>query len=163
MAKAQQPVRVTSLSWGVKQSFRSYVQATGGVTEVGGGAELDADGAFTFAGSPDGGLTLDEAGKPSGQGGFLGEVKFEAHGGMLKVFLADPRVEIGPAGAVITVADTPSRNYRVEVARLDLDAMATEDGEIVIPTALAMHGIQLLGDHYPLNTPLDPVRLRLAV
>lgn len=153
--------KTAQLTWGVKQSFRNYVQAAGGTIGTGDGTGRDAEGAFVFQAAPGEGLTLDAEGRPTGQGGFIGEVSFEAHGGMLKVFLADPRVEIGPAGATITVADTAKRDYRVEVAKLDLAAMTVEGDELVIPAALAMHGIQYLGDHYPLNTPLDPVRLRL--
>lgn len=153
---------VTMLSWGVKQSFRSYVEATGGVIEAGGGAERTEDGGFTFAPAPGGDLRLDADGKLEGRGTFTGELKFEAHGGMLSVFLADPIIEVGPSGAVLTVADSKSRTHRVEIARLDLAAMTTDDGEIVLPTALLMHGIQVLGDHYPLMTALDPVRLKLA-
>lgn len=158
-----QPQPAATLTWGVKQSFRSYVSATGGVTETGAGCEVTPDGAFVFAAAPDSTLTLDGDGKPQGQGRFLGEVKFEAHGGMLKVFLADPILEIGPTGAVLTVADTAKRDYRVELAHLDLPAATRgEAGELVIPTALSMKGIQLLGDHYAPNTPLDPAILTLA-
>lgn len=154
---------VTTLSWGVKQSFRNYVESAGGVIEAGGGAERAADGGFIFAAAPGAGLSLDADGKPVGQGQFLGEARFDAHGGMLKVCLADPIVEISEAGAIITAFDSSARTYRVQIARLDLTAASVgEDGEIVIPAALSMDGIQVLGDHYPLNTALDPVVLRLA-
>jgi len=154
---------VSALSWGVKQSFRTYVEATGGVIETRDGAERAEDGAFTFAAAPGGDLRLDADGKLAGQGSFLGEVRFEAHGGMLSVCLADPILEIGPSGGVVTVADSSARDYRLEVAQLDLGAMTTaESGEIVIPATVSMHGSQWLGDHYPPRTPLDPVRLILA-
>lgn len=154
---------VTTLNWGVKQSFRNYVEAAGGVIEADGGAERTADGGFTFLAAPGDGLVMDANGQPEGLGLFLGEARFEAHGGMLKVCLADPMLEISATGAVITAFDSSARTHRVEIARLDMAAMSIgEDGEIVIPTALAMHGIQVLGDHYPLNTALDPVRLTLG-
>jgi hypothetical protein len=163
MTDDRPPAPAASLEWGVKQSFRTYVEAAGGVIEAGGGAERGADGAFTFAGAPGGGLTLDANGRPEGQARFLGEVRFEAHGGLLSVFLADPIVEIGTSGAILTVADSPARTRRVELAQLDPAAITVgESGEIVIPAALAMDGIQLLGDHYSLMTALDPLRVRLA-
>lgn len=163
MTDDQPPVRVKTLSWGVKQSFRGYVEATGGTIEVVGGAERAADGGFTFAPAPGDGLRLDAAGQPEGRGGFLGEVRFEAHGGMLSVRIVDPAVEIGAAGAALTVADAGAPAGRLEIARLDLAAMMAGDhGEIVIPTALSMDGSWLLGDHYPPNTQLDPVRLTFA-
>jgi hypothetical protein len=90
-------------------------------------------------------------------------VRFDAHGGMLSVRLSDPALEIGPSGAVLTVADGAARNRRVEIARLDLTAMTSGDsGEIVIPAALTLDGSQVLGDHYPPMTALDPVRLAPA-
>ena len=152
----------TSLQWGVKQSFRNYVGMAGGTTEVGAGAQQTEDGAFVFA-AADGDLALDAEGKLQGRGGFTGEVKFQAHGGMLSVFLADPAIEVDDKGAALTVADTAKRDYRVEVARLDLAAMTTEpSGEIIIPVGLSIEGSRLLGDHYAPRTELDPVRLRLG-
>ncbi|WP_309646427.1 HtaA domain-containing protein [Phenylobacterium sp.] len=155
--------RVVRLTWGVKQSFRGYVEAAGGTIGAEGGAERTADGAFSFAAGPGQGLSFDEDGAPAGLGAFVGEAKFDAHGGMLKVCLADPAVEIGPQGLVLTAADSVKRDWRGIIATLDLAAMTTgEDGELIIPAALAMDGIQVLGDHYPMRTPLDPVRLTLA-
>ena len=150
-----------TLSWGLKQSFRAYVEAAGGTIEAGEGAVRAADGAFVFSAGPGGGLKLGVDGRPEGIGRFVGRVRCEAHGGMLKVFLADPSVEVGPTGAVITVADTPARDQRVELAQLDLAAATIEDGETVIPTKLARDGWKVLGDHYATGTLLDPVRLRL--
>jgi len=154
---------VAALHWGVKTSFRGYVAMMGGVTEVGGGAEVAPDGGFTFAAGPDSDLGLAVDGSLTGHGQFLGEVRFEAHGGMLKVFLADPAIEITETGAVLTVADSTARTRRVEIAKLDLAAMtAGEAGGPLIPTSLTMDGSFLLGDHYPPTTALDPVRLDLA-
>lgn len=151
---------VKTLTWGVKHSFRGYVEGAGGKTDTSDGAGRTADGGFTFAASPDSTLTLDTDGRLAGRGTFLGVVQFEAHGGMLKVCLADPILEITDAGCVLTVADHPIRTYRLEAARLDLAAMTAEpSGEVVIPAALLMFGCQWLGDHYPAGTALDPVRL----
>ena len=163
MSQDRKPVQVTALNWGVKQSFCSYVETVGGVIETDGGAERRADGAFTFAAAQDSTLTLDADGAPAGCGRFLGEVRFHAHGGMLKVCLADPMLEIEGSGATLTVADSSARTFRLVIAQLDLAAMtAGESGEILVPAALTIDGMQLLGDHYPPRTPLDPVRLTLA-
>lgn len=153
-----------TLEWGLKQSFRAYVEAAGGSTEIGEGARRTDNGVFAFAAAPgDAGLAFSVDGKPEGAARFIGEVRFEAHGGMLKVFLADPAIEVGPNGGVVTVADGPARDRRVALAMLDLDAAKPgEDGALVIPTKLAMDGWQVLGDHYAPMTPLDPVRLKLA-
>lgn len=154
---------VTTLVWGVKQSFRNYVQVTGGVTEAGEGVDRTPDGEFIFAAAPDSTLSLDADGKPQGQGKFLGEIHFNAHGGMLSVHLANPMIEITETGAVLTVAESGDDDARrVRVAQLDLSTVSADAGETIIPTTLLMDGIQLLGDHYPLRTVLDPVRLRAA-
>src|SRR6185312_12174085 len=111
----------------------------------------------------DAGLTVGPDGKLRGVGRFVGEVRCEAHGGMLKVFFADPAIEIRPDGAAITVADSPARDSRVELAVLDLDAATTgAEAELVIPAKVARDGWRVLPDHYPPMTPLDPVRLKLA-
>jgi hypothetical protein len=81
---------------------------------------------------------------------------------MLNVFLADPAVEIGPAGAVITVADSPARDKRVELALLDLSAATVADGELVAPTKLSKDGWKIMGDHYLPSTPLDTLCLKLG-
>jgi len=151
-----------TLTWGVKESFRNYVESAGGSIETGSGVERAEDGGFVFAAAPGQGLTLGADGKPEGIGRFVGELRFEAHGGMLKVFLADPVVEIRPEGAAITVADSPARDRRAELALLDLTAATRDGGALVIPAKLSPDGWRVLGDHYPQMTPLDPVRLTLS-
>jgi hypothetical protein len=151
-----------SLRWGVKQSFRAYVEGAGGVIETGEGARRDDDGAFAFDPAPGEGLTLGADGRPQGVARFMGAVRCEAHGGMLRVFLADPAVEIGPDGGVITVADSAARDRRVELAVLDLAAASVSDGELVAPAKLSKDGWKILGDHYLPTTPLDPVRLKVG-
>jgi hypothetical protein len=163
MSDDREPSTSLRLEWGVKQSFRNYVEAAGGSIQVGDGMERTADGAFVFAAAPGEGLTWIAEGRPEGRGRFVGEVRFEAHGGMLKVFLADPAVGIGASVATITVADSPARDRRVELALLDLGAAEpAEGGGWIIPTRLSRDGWQVLGDNYPPMTPLDPVRLRVG-
>jgi hypothetical protein len=161
MATDQPAEALAKLSWGLKQSFRAYVEGAGGAIETSGGAERADDGTFAFIAESGRGLTLDENGKLQGVARFTGEVRCEAHGGMLKVFLADPSLEIGPTGGVIAVADSHARDHRVELAQLDLAAATIDDdGALVIPAKLARDGWRVLGDHYPPLTPLDPVRLK---
>tara|TARA_R110000868_G_scaffold96110_21_gene264423 strand:- start:1804 stop:2295 length:492 start_codon:yes stop_codon:yes gene_type:complete len=159
----KQSRQVIRLIWGLKQSFRNYVEATGGVVSTDHGAERTPDGAFAFASVPGEILTLDDHGKPQGQGQFRGAVQFQGHGGMLSVRLVDPIIEIGDAGGVITVTGNEPSS-RLEIAKLDLTAITVGDaGEILIPTTLSMEGSYMLDNHYPLGTVLDPVRLTCAV
>lgn len=155
-------LRISQLQWGVKQSFRGYVEGAGGAITVDGGAERTSDGGFSFP-VDEAALSLNAEGQLEGRASFRGEVSFKAHGGMLNVFLAEPILEISGGEARITVADTPSRKYRTEVARLDLTALSRNDsGDLIFPTSLSMDGIQWLGDHYPLRAALDPAILSVG-
>lgn len=157
MAETGQPAQGLTLCWGVKESFRRYVEAAGGTITTDGGAERAADGVFAFPAAPDNDLRLTPDGKLEGRGGFLGEVRFEAHGGMLSVRLADLAIEVAASSAMLSVADGARR---AEIAQLDL--AAADPGHGAIPTSLTMDGSWLLGDHYPPRTALDPVRLTTA-
>ncbi|MGA0603286.1 HtaA domain-containing protein [Caulobacter sp. KR2-114] len=158
------PIRANAatLTWGVKESFRHYVEGSGGTVDAGLGAERAEDGTFIFDAAPGPGLKLGADGKLTGQGAFAGEVRFQAHGGMLSVFMADPSIEIGEAGAFLTVYDTPERIRRIPLAKLDVaNAVVGLDGALVVPAVMSIEGWQVLGDHYLPMTPLDPVRLKL--
>ena len=149
---------MATLSWGVKQSFRGYMDAAGGTVAVSGGAERAADGGFLFPQGPESTLARDAEGRLAGVGRFQGEVSFQAHGGMLNVVLTDPWVEATEAGLVLSVAAGATR--RVAFAKLDAAAMETEaDGTLALPAAITLDGMFILGDHYPPGTALDPVRL----
>ncbi|HEX2562023.1 HtaA domain-containing protein [Phenylobacterium sp.] len=159
MSHVQPP---SALAWGVKQSFRSYVEAVGGKIELVGSVERATDGGFVFARDGDATLTLDPDGRPQGRAQFSGEVRFEAHGGMLKVAIADPAFEFEGAAGGLTVADPWAPGKRMTIAKLDPAAAVTEAGELVVPAVTTLDGMQLLGDHYPPGTQLDPVRLKLG-
>lgn len=162
MAENTELSRIATLTWGVKQSFRSYVQSVGGVIEVGGGVVATAEGEFVFPMAPGNNLALNAEGRLEGHGAFLGHVRFTGHGGMLSVYLADPVLEISGSSASLTIDDHDKKPRRLEIAKLDLEAMTAEGGAVTMPAALSIDGIQALGDHYPLKTALDPVRLGLA-
>lgn len=145
---------MATLSWGVKQSFRSYVDAAGGTVATGGGAERTPDGGFAFPEGPQSTLAMGPDGRLQGTGRFQGEVSFSAHGGMLSVVLVDPWIEATEAGLILSVADSAAR--RLPFATLDAAAMTTEGD---LPAAITLDGMFLLGDHYPPGTALDAVRL----
>ena len=169
---------MATLSWGVKQSFRGYVEAAGGTVATTRGAERAPDGGFLFPEGPGSTLAQGADGRLRGAGRFQGEVSFSAHGGMLSVVLVDPWIEASEAGLILSVADSPAATRRLPFAKLDADAMTTEalttgapttdapttdapttDGGLVLPAAITLDGMFLLGDHYPPGTVLDPVRL----
>ena len=150
-------MRVAALHWGVKQSFRAYVEGAGGAISTDAGAERTERGEIAFP-AGNGGLTVDADGRLQGVGTFTGEVRFEAHGGMLSVRLT--YLSVDAQGASLKVAD--ERGKPVEIASLDLAAATLDEGDLVIPARLSMDGSYLLGDHYPPRAVIDPVRLKLA-
>ena len=144
-------MRVTTLGWGVKASFRAYVEAAGGAITAADGASRAPDGGFVFEAAPDSDLAVED-GRPAGTGRFRGRAVFQAHGGLLSVTLVDPWVEPAADGWVLSIAETATR--RTAIARLG----ALEDGAMSAVTTL--DGMMILGDHYPPGTVLDEVRLR---
>ena len=145
---------MTTLAWGVKQSFRGYVAMSGGETALSGGAEHAGDEGFVFPEAGGGDLAFGADGRPQGTGRFAGGVSFKAHGGMLSVAISDPWLEAGRG--VLSVADAGGR--RVDFATLGA-AEVGPDGAVTLPTAITLDGMMILGDHYPPGTALDAVRL----
>ncbi|WP_337187325.1 HtaA domain-containing protein [Phenylobacterium sp.] len=150
---------IKRLIWGVKQSFRAYVEGSGGTIAVSDGAGRADDGTFAFEAADDSDLAFGADGTLSGVGRFRGQVAFKAHGGMLSVTLTDPWVEATDAGLVLSVAETAAR--RTAIAKLDTAALApAADGTAELPAVITLDGMTIVGDHYPPGTPLDPVRLQ---
>ena len=143
-------MRVTALVWGVKQSFRAYVEGSGGTIGAGDGAARADDGAFIFAAAEDSDLAVN-AGALTGTGRFRGRVTFQAHGGLLSVTLVDPWVEAAEGGWVLSIAETATRRTAIaKLGALEGDAMGA---------VTTLDGMMILGDHYPPGTVLDVVRL----
>ncbi|MDZ4372402.1 MAG: HtaA domain-containing protein [Phenylobacterium sp.] len=149
-------MRIARLAWGVKQSFRAYVEGSGGSIDTLDGATRAVDGTLVFEATGDSDLAVGPDGAPTGTGRFQGQVKFTAHGGMLSVTLSDPWVEARDGGLVLSIAETATR--RTAIATLGAAAPGPE-GAVEIPAAMTLDGMMIVGDHYPPGTPLDPVRL----
>ena len=136
---------IDRLIWGVKQSFRAYVEGSGGTIATTDGAGRADDGTFVFQAADDSDLAIGADGVLSGVGRFRGQVAFKAHGGMLSVTLTDP-----------WIAETATR--RTAIAKLDAAALAGDE-RAELPAVITLDGMMIVGDHYPPGTPLDPVRL----
>ena len=148
----------TRLTWGVKESFRAYVEAAGGTISVRDGAIRDAEGSFVFTALPGGDLAIVDDGPPTGTLRFQGTVAFEAHGGMLRSTLAELGVEADQDGLVLTAAQAPGGTRRCTIARLG-PVEATPQGAIILGAVITLDGMFQIADNYPPGTPLDPVRL----
>ena len=147
-----------SLTWGVKASFRGYVEAAGGSVELSDGATRADDGTFVFTAVPGGDLTIGPDGTASGAMRFEGTVTFEAHGGMLKSTLTELAVEAGEEGLVLTVLEGPMNQGRCDVAKLKFVESGSGDA-VTLAAEITMDGMYQIADNYSPGTELDPVLL----
>ena len=145
------------LSWGVKESFRGYVEAMEGSITCDEGANQVDSGVFTFDAAPGGDLHFADDGTASGTLHLNGSVTFEAHGGMLKSTLAELRLEAQEAGLFITVLEAPMNQSRCAIAQLYLEE--TNDNGVTLRCEITVDGMYQIADNYPPGTELDQVQL----
>lgn len=146
------------LSWGVKASFRSYVEAAGGSVELSDGATRAEDGSFVFQAVPGGDLTIAPDGSATGAMRFEGTITFEAHGGMLKATLTELGLEVGTDGLVLTALEAPMNQDRCAIAKLSVVEDGPDDA-VILGAQITLDGMYQIADNYPPGTELDPVRL----
>jgi len=146
------------LTWGVKASFRSYVEAVGGSIKLSDGASRTEEGAFVFAALPDGDLSIAPDGTATGAMRFQGTVTFDAHGGMLKATLTELCLEVGADGFVLTALEAPTNQSRCTIAKLG-SAEIGPDNAITLAAEITLDGMYQIADNYPPGTALDPLRL----
>ena len=146
------------LVWGVKASFRSYVEAAGGSSTLADGATSTEDGSFVFMAVPGGDLAIAPDGSATGAMRFQGSVSFEAHGGMLKTTLAELGIEAGPDGLVLTVLEYPQNEARCAIAQLGPVEIG-EGNAMTLRTEITFDGMYQIADNYPPGTELDPLLL----
>lgn len=143
-----QSVSGASISWGVKESFVSYV-----------GGAIAKGSANIGSGSGSGSYNTDEA---LGRVNYGGSATFTGHGGILNLTLANPTIQVqGSGSATLSVSANGSR---VVIANLSLPAASVSGGEISWRNAaatLTSAGASLFSyngrEFYPAGTPLDPV------
>ncbi len=146
------------LSWGVKASFRSYVEAAGGTIDLSDGATRADDGSFVFRAAPGGDLTIASDGSATGAMRFQGKITFDAHGGMLKATLTELGLEVGTDGLVLTVLEAPLNRDRCAIARLRVVEIGPDDA-VTLGAEITLDGMYQIADNYPPGTELDPLRL----
>jgi len=166
-ARPTAPTTAGSLTWGVKESFRSYIVgpvAHGGAATSGGASV--ADGVFRF-GQADGGTWTAATG--TGTVRYAGTVRFTGHDGALDIALTNPVVEITGATSGRLLVDARSTGLDgstfvrdgVAVATLALGTPSTTaDGAVTYTNAgatLTADGALAFSGFYPAGTALDPV------
>ena len=146
------------LTWGVKASFRSYVEAAGGSVTLSDGATRAEDGTFILEALPGGDLAIAADGSATGSVLFAGTITFEAHGGMLKSTLTELGVEAGENGLVLTAIDTYLNRGRCPIAELG-PVEVSADGVATVGATITADGMNQIADNYPPGTELDPLQL----
>jgi len=148
----------TKLTWGVKESFRQYVEAAGGSITTSDGATRNADGSFLFNAETEGDLAITSDGTVSGSQAFAGTVSFEAHGGMLKSTLSGLAIEAGGDGLMLSALEGPMNESRCKIAKLAHNH-TDDDGNPHFSAEITLDGMFQIADNYPPGTALDDVML----
>ncbi len=174
VAEGQCQVLESEVTWGFKESFRSYISgsiALGQWTTSGDvGYETPA---FIFSGG-EGTVAPD---RTSGSVAFEGELLFEGHGGILRTSLANPTLVMDSGRSATLVFDvTGDTMDMVSVSAEDVEFVTLEwsagdesldvaTGEWVVTGAqvtLTAAGSESFGT-YPAGESFDPVDIRLLV
>ena len=179
LASAACTVTAAELTWGFKESFRSYISGSiaKGSWEVEDGATYETP-AF---GWPDGTGDYDLA-TATGEIAFAGGIQFSGHGGLLQTRVANPTlVFAGPGSAQllldisgVAMEDALAGDEAVEefdqvpFVEIDLsDAVtAAADGTVTLtatdaPTTITEDGFAAFGNYEP-GTAFDPITITVS-
>lgn len=134
-----------TLTWGLKESFRSYISGS-----IAKGSWDAADGAtyatpvFTFTGA------TGQIDPTTGVGtvSFAGSVHFTGHGGILDLTIAAPTLQIEAGGKAVLLMDVRSNDTSGAPA---VDTKQAEIGGLAAPLALDATGGTLTGSAVPVT------------
>jgi len=163
-----------TLSWGVKESFRSYISgsiAEGAWTPEGGATYATP----SFGWSSGAGELGDPTAGAAGDVAFVGSVRFTGHQGVLDTTIADPVLRFtSPTSAqlLLDVAGTTQEGVAVSspavpFADVDLTASPVDPATGALsfagaPTTLTAEGAAAFGSYEP-GTALDPLTADVPV
>ena len=164
------PVDDAALTWGFKESFRSYISGT-----IANGEWTVADGATYETpsfGWSDGSGSYD-ADTFEGLLSFDGSITFTGHSGALNTTVSSPRIEFVDAETAVLLLDVSGTTQEgapidltgVEFATIDVAGAEVVDGQFVLTDAtvtLAADGAAAFGT-YPEGEALDPIALAFSV
>lgn len=161
-----------ALRWGIKRSFISYLsRLPDGSVSAEAGASIVSGSYFQF--EPEGGGPAVGAAAPAEVRKFRGQVRLSGHHGMMSLYVADPWLEFGGAGAVLSVADPQQpagSGGRLELLRLAVpvwpevgwpDPAGTDWREL--PARLSPAAVEFFNGQYEAGEEMDPVFLGAAV
>ena len=167
-------VQESEVTWGFKESFRSYISGAIALGQWTTSGDVDyTTPVFIFSGG-EGAIAPD---RRSGSVAFEGELLFEGHGGILRTSLADPTLTLqGPRQATLVFDVTGDTMDMVSVSTDDVEFVTLQwsagdetldiaTGEWVVTGAkatLTTSGSNAFGT-YPSGEEFDPLDLRLVV
>lgn len=157
------PVARGTLTWGVKESFRSYIVgpiASGSISVADGATRSGSLFAFPQSSSDVDGTT--------GTAGYSGSVRFTGHSGALDLTLSNPSVRLTGASTATLVVDAqgislegaPIDLKAVDLADLALPASTSSDGVTTwtsAPATLTAAGAEAFSGFYQAGDAIDPV------
>ncbi|CUR55569.1 conserved hypothetical protein [metagenome] len=148
------------LTWTVKASFRAYVErlADGSVV-VSDGAQVAVDGGWTFGADP-------TVSAPVGVDGFLafhGEVRFQAHGGLLVVRILDPWLTVVGERGELTISTGSGRAALVSLDIAQVDSPAGTATWAATDVRLTPDGVELFNGVYQAGEPFEPFTITLPL
>jgi len=174
LAEGECQVLESEITWGFKESFRSYISGAIALGQWTTSGDVDyTTPVFIFSGG-EGALAPDRS---SGSVAFEGELLFEGHGGILRTSLGDPTLTLqGPRQATLVFDVTGDTMDMVSVSTDDVEFVTLEwsagdesldiaTGEWVVTGAkatLTTAGSNAFGT-YPAGEEFDPLDLRLVV
>ena len=174
LAEGECQVLESEITWGFKESFRSYISGAIALGQWTTSGDVDyTTPVFIFSGG-EGALAPDRS---SGSVAFEGELLFEGHGGILRTSLGDPTLTLqGPRQATLAFDVTGDTMDMVSVSTDDVEFVTLEwsagdesldvaTGEWLIRDAkatLTTSGSNAFGT-YPAGEEFDPLDLRLVV
>jgi len=163
------PVQASSITWGFKESFRSYISGS-----IANGEWTVADGA-TYT-TPDFGWSDGQGAYDADDGlvAFAGSITFTGHGGVLNTTVANPQLRFLDADTAVLLLDVSGTTQdgatvdqkAVEFVDIDLaGALEQADGTITVTdaaTVLTPAGAAAFGT-YPAGESFDPVSFTLTL
>ena len=143
------------LTWGVKESFRTYI--TGSIAK---GSVSVSDGAKTSGDDYQWGQESTATTSGIGTTDYFGSVRFTGHAGELNMDFSSPRVDVdsNSSGSISFAMD----GGRVELVTLDLAEGSRKSADGVVrwsnvPATLTSDGAKAFDDYYDSGTVMDRV------
>src|SRR5699024_3819937 len=161
----------TTLTWGLKQSFLSYIQGpiAHGEISTDGGITFDGD-VFTFSDGTGAGDSADGTALVA----YPGTISFTGHDGLLDLTVSDLRLRIDTPSDGAIVATMVSRSLEtgeyetftgIDLAEVTLSGAEVAEGDLQVsdaPATLTEEGAAGFAGFYEAGTALDPVSAEIT-